>query len=200
VALGQIKGESAVKSLISVLKDKDEDFNVRTEAAEALGHIKGESAVKSLISVLKDKDENFNFRANVAETLKDIGDNASIMAVQQYEETKAVQQYEEKIAKKEKRISKGEKGALCFAFAMGTIPSSEKEFIDTLIVKFALDIEPLHYWVEKVQTLPTPREIASNILLKTGEKGYRANLEKVEVCDFNIAVYGIKGKFAIMYF
>ena len=112
----------------------------------------------------------------------------------------AVQEFEKEMTKKAKKVEKAEGNALCFAFTLGSIPASEKEFIDALIVKLAPDVKPLHYWVERVEALPTPQEIAANILMKTAEKGYRANLEKVEVCDFNISLYGITGKFAVMYF
>ena len=190
-ALGEIKDVKAVGPLIVALKDSDENVDVRIAAAEVHGKIKGVKAVKSLIVALKDSDENVDVRIAAAEALKNIGDDDSI---------KAVKQFEQELTEEEKRIKGIKKDALCFAFTLGTIPSSDKEFIKSLIVKFAPNVEPRHYWVERVQKLPTPQEIAANILVKTGETGYRANLEKVEVCDFNISLYGVKGKFAVMYF
>ena len=64
-------GEPAVEPLIEALKD--EDFNVRSEAAEALGNV-GEPAIEPLIEALK--DENFNLRMDTAEALGEIEEPA----------------------------------------------------------------------------------------------------------------------------
>jgi HEAT repeat protein len=60
-ALGNIKPDTAVQSLINALKDGDSD--VRGRAAEALGNIKSVTAVQPLINALKDEDPNVQWRA-----------------------------------------------------------------------------------------------------------------------------------------
>ena len=62
-------GKSAVELLITALKDEDSD--VRWEAAEILGKIKDPRAVESLITALKDKDSVLQGRA--VEALEKIG-------------------------------------------------------------------------------------------------------------------------------
>jgi len=63
-----------VEGLINALKDEDED--VRTNAAEALGKIKDERAVEPLIRALKNKDDDV--REEAAMALGEIGDTRAV--------------------------------------------------------------------------------------------------------------------------
>jgi HEAT repeat protein len=75
VALGEIGDALAVDPLITKLKDRDEDQDVRTAAAKALGKI-GNSAVNPLIAVLTNSDNFANRAAAIA--LGEIGDARAI--------------------------------------------------------------------------------------------------------------------------
>ncbi|MBI5228994.1 HEAT repeat domain-containing protein [Candidatus Micrarchaeota archaeon] len=77
--LGQIGGKSAVPALINVLKDEDEDFDVRWRAANALGRIGDKSAVLALINALK--DEQVRIRWCVADALGLSGDKSAVPAL-----------------------------------------------------------------------------------------------------------------------
>ena len=64
LALGAIKSEKAVDSLLTALSD--EDSGVRWRAASALGAIKSEKAVDSLLTALSDEDSDVRWRAAFA--------------------------------------------------------------------------------------------------------------------------------------
>lgn len=70
-ALGKIKGDDVVDTLIESLKE-DERAAVRQGAAWALGEIKGDKVVDPLISALRE-DERGNVRAECAAALDKIG-------------------------------------------------------------------------------------------------------------------------------
>jgi len=62
--LGEIKDPAAVPPLIEALRD--EDSNVRRQAAETLGEIKDPAAVPPLIEALRDKDSDVRAAATRA--------------------------------------------------------------------------------------------------------------------------------------
>lgn len=72
-ALGKIKSDKALETLIKLL---DDDKDMRHAAACALGESKSRKAVEPLIKVLADK--NPNMRRVVSEALGNIGDNKAI--------------------------------------------------------------------------------------------------------------------------
>ena len=74
--------QKTVSALIQALKDDDRD--VRMEAAESLGEIgpEAKAAVPALIQALK--DDNFNVRRGAAMALLTIGTPEALKAVEQY--------------------------------------------------------------------------------------------------------------------
>jgi HEAT repeat protein len=66
-ALGILKAEAALPSLVALLKDKNQDAGVRESAAQALGVLKAKAALSSLIAALK--DESVGVRRSAAEAL-----------------------------------------------------------------------------------------------------------------------------------
>ncbi len=65
--LGILRSEKAVESLINILKDKNENTDIRSMAASALCFTKSEITVQPLIDALK--DENFSVRHAAASAL-----------------------------------------------------------------------------------------------------------------------------------
>ena len=62
MALGEIGSPEAVKPLINLLNDKNEEERARGYAAEALGKIGSSEAIKPLINLLNDKNEDQSIR------------------------------------------------------------------------------------------------------------------------------------------
>jgi len=72
VALGQIGDKRAVQPLMDVLRDGEQYWFLRSNAAEALGRIGDKRAVSVLIGALK--DDNSSVRSAAAEALGKLGD------------------------------------------------------------------------------------------------------------------------------
>ena len=55
--------------LLALLKDKQEESDVRWNVAQALGDLGDQAVVPDLLALLKDKQEESNVRRNIARAL-----------------------------------------------------------------------------------------------------------------------------------
>ncbi len=74
-------GKPAILVLISILEDKDEDRDVRSNVVEALGNMgeNAQSAIFVLISILEDKDEDRFVRSGTVKALENILQNTQFV-------------------------------------------------------------------------------------------------------------------------
>ncbi len=76
--LMNIDGSDARGKLLIMLKDRQEDSNVRSIIAETLGELEDHTVVPDLLALLKDTQQQRNIRLNAALALGQIGDHAVI--------------------------------------------------------------------------------------------------------------------------
>jgi HEAT repeat protein len=73
VALGNLKSGRSVEALIGCLRDREEQYTLRHQAAAALAAIRSTGAIRELRSFIADTDEDAGLRALIQAGLDDLG-------------------------------------------------------------------------------------------------------------------------------
>ncbi len=76
------RGKPAIGPLIATIKDKNEDLEIRSEAAKALGKIKADNAVGALIALLGDHDISFTLRKDIVVALGETKNSRAVNCLQ----------------------------------------------------------------------------------------------------------------------